>query len=156
MFEPIYRQDFSNIMPEIIAHSGQTLAIIIWHDFCQNGVNFVTPVDFSQQVAYIKHPAGKQIQPHIHNPILRQLKNSQEVLFIKKGKLRVDFYSQKQQYIDSRVLGAGDAIVLVSGGHGFTILEEIQMIEVKQGPYTGDHERTRFCKSSPELNLIND
>ncbi len=63
---------------------------------------------------------------------------------IKKGKLRVDFYSEQQQYLESRVLVDGDVILLVMGGHGFEVLEEIEMIEVKQGPYIGEQDKTRF------------
>lgn len=69
---------------------------------------------------------------------------TQEVLFIKKGKLRVDFYDDNEQYLESRILEAGDVILLVSGGHGFTVLEEVEMIEVKQGPYSGDQDKRRF------------
>lgn len=69
---------------------------------------------------------------------------TQEVLFIKKGKLRVDFYDDDEQYIESRILEAGDVILLVSGGHGFTVIEEVEMIEVKQGPYSGDEDKKRF------------
>jgi len=143
-------------MPEFVQYEWQILAIIIGHDFNRYGVNFVTPNELSQQVAYMHHPAGKQIQPHIHNPIPRCVTDSQEVLLIKRGKLRVDFYTQDREYCDSRVLGAGDVIILISGGHGFTVLEEIEMIEVKQGPYVGDHDRTQFPKATPELFVISE
>ncbi len=156
MFEPISMLNYANMAPETIEHKGLTLAIIIWHNFSKPGINFVTPDELPQQVAYMRHPAGKQIQPHIHNPIVREVHHSQEVLFIKKGKLRVDFYTQEQQYLFNRVLNAGDVIVLIAGGHGFTVLEEIEMIEVKQGPYMGDRERTRFSKSSPDLFVISE
>jgi hypothetical protein len=167
MFEPIYRLDYESISPEFkaqennmatetIVHNGLTLAIIIWHNFSKQGIHFVTPDDLPQQVAYMRHPAGKQIQPHIHNPVKREVQGSQEVLLIKSGKLRVDFYTQAQQYISNRVLSAGDVIILIGGGHGFSVLEEIEMIEIKQGPYMGDQERTQFPKSSPELFVISE
>ena len=72
------------------------------------------------------------------------MKYTQEVLFIKKGKLKVDFYNEHQNYLESRILEAGDVILLASGGHGFEVLEEIEMIEVKQGPFTGENDKTRF------------
>lgn len=74
---------------------------------------------------------------------------TQEVIFLKKGRLRVDFYNSQQEYVDSRVLEAGDVILLASGGHGFTILEDVEMFEVKQGPYIGEHDRTRFQGVAP-------
>jgi mannose-6-phosphate isomerase-like protein (cupin superfamily) len=92
----------------------------------------------------MSHPKGKQILPHVHNPVPREVKYTQEVLFIKKGKLRVDFYNNDQSYLESRILKEGDIILLAEGGHGFEALEELQMIEVKQGPYAGDMDKTRF------------
>jgi mannose-6-phosphate isomerase-like protein (cupin superfamily) len=96
------------------------------------------------------HPTGKVIQPHVHNPVIRQVSYTQEVLFIKSGKLRVDFYNDQQEYLDSRILEAGDVILLVTGGHGFKVLEEIEMIEVKQGPYVGEQDKTRFVGITAE------
>jgi hypothetical protein len=108
------------------------------------GVNFCTPDNFSQQVAFIRHQKGKTIEAHVHNPVLREVLLTQEVLHIIKGRLRVDFYNQEETYLESRILSRGDTIVLVSGGHGFEVLTEIEMIEVKQGPYVGDGDKTRF------------
>jgi hypothetical protein len=90
------------------------------------------------------HHKGKIIDAHIHNPMLREVSYTQEALFIKSGKLRVDFYTENRTYLESRLLGAGDVILLVSGGHGFEVIEDIRMIEVKQGPYTDDKDKTRF------------
>jgi hypothetical protein len=84
------------------------------------------------------------IEPHIHNPVQREVLYTQEVLVIKKGALRVDFYDDSRAYLESRVLTTGDVILLAEGGHGFEVLEELEMIEVKQGPYTGDCDKTRF------------
>jgi mannose-6-phosphate isomerase-like protein (cupin superfamily) len=91
------------------------------------------------------HPAGKQIPPHVHNPVPREVTYTQEVLFIRKGKLRVDFYDDSQVYLESRILEAGDVILLATGGHGFEAMEELEMVEVKQGPYAGDRDKTRFA-----------
>ena len=90
------------------------------------------------------HPTGKVIDAHVHNMVHRNVVLTQEVLFIKKGILRVDFYDEYEDYLESRDLHAGDIILLVSGGHGFQVLEEVEMIEVKQGPYSGDKDKTRF------------
>jgi len=73
------------------------LAIIISNKFNEPGINFFTPNDFSQQLAYMKHPKGKTIIPHLHNPVPRQIEYTQEVLFIKSGKIRVDFYDKEQK-----------------------------------------------------------
>ena len=131
-------------MIEKIFHNSQLLALIVFHKFNEKGIHFFTEDDLSQQLAFMKHPKGKTIQPHIHNPVPRKVYYTQEVLFIKKGRLRVDFYTEEQKYLESRVLEAGDVILLIQGGHGFKVLEELEMFEVKQGPYAGDEDKIRF------------
>jgi hypothetical protein len=138
---------FKNMIEEIKTE-GEILAIIVRNHFAKDGISFFTPNDFSQQLAYMKHPAGKIIEPHIHNPIKREVLFTKEVLFIKKGKLRVDFYDINQNYLQSRILTSGDVILLSEGGHGFEVLEDLEMFEVKQGPYVGEADKTRF---KPEL-----
>ena len=129
---------------EIITKKNKTLAYIIRDDHKCEGVDFITPDNYSQQVAYMHHPAGKVIDAHVHNPVHRSVLFTQEVLFIKKGKLRVDFYDEYEDYLESRILYPGDVLLLVSGGHGFKALDELEMVEVKQGPYSGDMDKTRF------------
>jgi len=131
-------------MIEKIHHNNKLLAIIISSRFCEPGIHFFTPGDHSQQLAYMRHPAGKEIPPHVHNPVSREVHYTQEVLFIKRGKLRVDIYDDDRNYLESRVLESGDTILLAMGGHGFEVLEEIEMIEVKQGPYAGEKDKTSF------------
>lgn len=129
---------------ELIKKKDKLISIIIRNDYKCEGVDFITPNEYSQQVAYMHHPTGKKIDAHVHNLVHRNVVMTQEVLFIKKGKLRVDFYDEYEDYLESVVLDSGDVILLVSGGHGFTVLEEVEMIEVKQGPYSGDADKKRF------------
>jgi mannose-6-phosphate isomerase-like protein (cupin superfamily) len=131
-------------MPQEITHNNQLLAIIISNKYSEPGIHFFTPDDFSQQLAFMKHSVGKIIQPHVHNPVQREVHFTKETLFIRKGKIRVDFYTDQQKYIRSHILETGDVILLSEGGHGFEILEETEMIEVKQGPYAGEKDKTRF------------
>lgn len=136
-----------------IEKNTRLLAIIVSNNYKNKGISFFTPDDFSQQLAFMKHPQGKIIEAHVHNFIKREVHYTQEVLFLRKGKLRVDFYDNSQEYIESHILQAGDIILLASGGHGFEVLEEIEMFEVKQGPYAGDGDKTRF-KSVESQNII--
>lgn len=131
-------------MIEKITSDGNLLAIIIRTQFEKEGIEFFTPDDFSQQLAYMKRPKEYSIPPHVHNKVTREVQLTQEVLLIKSGKVRIDFYNNQQVYIESRILNQGDLILLADGGHGFEMLEESEIIEVKQGPYTGDNDKTRF------------
>ncbi len=127
-----------------VKNGDELLAIILPAGHTSDGVEFFTPNSYSQQLAFMHHKQGKCIEAHKHNRIRREVDYTQEVLFIRKGKLRVDFYDQENRYIYSRVLSEGDIILLISGGHGFEVIEEIEMVEVKQGPYFGDMDKTRF------------
>lgn len=131
-------------MIEHITHKDKLLSIIIRTQYEKNGIEFFTPDAFSQQLAYMKRPSGYVIAPHIHNLVDRQVQFTQEVLFIKSGRVRVDFYNDNRDYLESRELFAGDVILLASGGHGLTMLEESEIIEVKQGPYTGEMDKSHF------------
>ena len=141
---------------ERIEADSKLLAIIIYRSFNKAGIEFFTPAELSQQLAYMCHPAGKVIEAHVHNPVPRKVSYTQEVLFIKRGKLRVDFYDPRKNYLHSRILEAGDVILLISGGHGFEVLEEIEMIEVKQGPHIGEEDKTRFRGITSDRVLIKD
>ncbi len=135
---------------EKIIEQDSLLAIIVRAYHHHEGIEFFTPNEFSQQLAYMCHSTGKVLVPHVHNPVARQVSYTQETLFIRKGKLRVDFYNAQKQYLESRILEAGDVILLITGGHGFEVLEDVEMIEVKQGPYFEDHDKTRFEGISSE------
>jgi len=121
------------------------IAIIIYADYKCNGTEFFTPNNFSQQLASIHRPKGHQLQAHMHKPVPRNVKHTQETLFIKKGKVQINFYDENQAYLDHRILKTGDVVLLVSGGHDFTMLEDTDMIEVKQGPYAGEDDKIRFA-----------
>lgn len=143
-------------MIEKIQCTDSLLAIIIHAAYRASGITFVTPNELSQQLAYMNHPKGKIIDAHVHNPVPREVMYTQEVLFVKKGKLRVDFYDKDQNYFESRILNEGDTILLIQGGHGFEVLEEVEMIEVKQGPYIGEEDKTRFQGISVEQIKVGD
>jgi mannose-6-phosphate isomerase-like protein (cupin superfamily) len=131
-------------MIDRIIHGTTLLALILRAGYRAEGIQFFTPDEFSQQLGYMNRPKGYVIPPHVHNPVSREVQFTKEVLFIKSGRVRVDFYDDEQNYLESRILGAGDVILLAFGGHGFEMLEPTEMIEVKQGPYAGDADKTRF------------
>ena len=131
-------------MIDRIVHDGKQLALIVRSSFRKDGIEFLTPITYSQQLGYMNRPKGYEIAPHLHKPVRRSVEFTKEVLFIKSGRVRVDFYDDDQRYIESRILEQGDVILLAFGGHGFEMLEASEMIEVKQGPYAGDEDKTKF------------
>lgn len=138
-----------------INHQGKLLALILRANYRAEGIQFFTPNDFSQQLGYMNRPQGYVIPPHVHNPVAREVQFTKEVLFIRSGKVRVDFYDDNQNYLESRILNQGDVVLLAFGGHGFEMLEASEMIEVKQGPYAGEEDKTRFLPvSSNQVRLV--
>lgn len=137
-------------MIERIINGNNELALIVRSNFEADGIKFLTPDTYSQQLGYMNRPVGYIIPPHVHNSVPREVQFTKEVLFIKSGMVRVDFYDDDQNYLESRVLYQGDVILLAFGGHGFEMLEASEIIEVKQGPYAGDADKTRFEPISKE------
>ncbi len=131
-------------MIEEVKYNTISLGIIIRSNYKNQGIQFFTKDSDSQQLGYMNRPEGYEIKPHRHNLVPREVHLTQEVLFIKSGKVRVDFYSNDQEYLESRILYQGDIILLSDGGHGFEMLEISEMIEVKQGPYCGEQDKVRF------------
>ena len=127
-----------------IEKNGILHAIIIDSAFSKPGVNFITPNESSLQIGYISQPTGKSIKAHYHKKTTRTIYYTNEVIILKRGRLRVDFYDDQKEYFESYILKTGDVILLESGGHGFEVLEDVEMVEVKQGPYVEDHDKERF------------
>lgn len=127
-----------------IINKKKLLAIIIKAKFRQDGLKFFVPDEYPQQLGYMKHLKGDVIISHIHKPVLRRVKFAQEVLFIRSGKIRIDFYDEKKHYVESRIVKQGDVVFLAFGGHGFEFMEDADMIEVKQGPFLKKIRPMRF------------
>jgi hypothetical protein len=140
-------------MIEEFSHSGEIYAVKVSANYSKPGITFFTPDEFSQQLAYMEHPKGKIIDPHIHNLTERTVFYTNEVLIIKKGLLRVDFYDDGKNYLRSTIMASGDVLLLIRGGHGFEVLEDLQMYEVKQGPYVGEGDKTRFKATNNKVCL---
>ena len=136
--------DEMNQTIETIQCDGEVIAIIVYRDYHVDGIKFLSPDNFSLQLGHMSRPAGYQVVPHIHNPVHRHTIGTQEVLFIKKGVVRVDFYALDQRHLDSRQLSAGDLIMLAGAGHGIEVLEDASIVEVKNGPFVEGADKGRF------------
>ncbi|QQR96702.1 MAG: hypothetical protein IPK18_07170 [Sphingobacteriales bacterium] len=131
-------------MLQKIIHNNTQLAIIIKSNYHNESIEFFTNDNDSQQLGYMNRPKDYVIPPHRHNIVSREVHLTQEVLFIKNGKVRIDFYDNEQNYVISTILDKGDVILLADGGHGFKMIEQSEIIEVKQGPYCGENDKIRF------------
>lgn len=140
-----------NATREIFDRNESLLAIITRSKMYTAGVHFVTPNELQQQVAVMKRPAAEVIPAHTHIPVPRTVRGTQEVLVILTGALQADLYDFEQNLVCTEVLGAGDIITLVGGGHGFTVLEEAEFIEIKQGPYLPGKDKIVFSRDPGQV-----
>jgi len=131
-------------MVERIERNGRPLAVIIRAEMLPEKTTFLTPNEFKQQVGFVVYPRGGEIARHVHRPLERHLVGTSEVLVVRKGRAEIDVYDDDQSLVATRELRVGDVMLMVGGGHGFRLLEDTVLLEIKQGPYTGVDEKERF------------
>jgi hypothetical protein len=132
-------------MIEKILHKKRLFALIVRKQFRKkSGINFFTSKEATQQFGFMKHKKNHIIKPHKHNKRLTRILGTTEVILLLKGTLRVDFYNDKYKYLFSKKINERDIIMLIHGGHGFKVLKNVEMIEVKQGPYSLASDKIKF------------
>jgi hypothetical protein len=133
---------------ERIADGNKTLAMVIRAKDWEAGLHFVSSEEDYQQVGLWGYDRGKNLSPHIHLSVPREVTRTQEVVFVKEGRIRADIYTEQEEFVTSVELCEGDTIILLHGGHGYEILEDnTKVLEVKNGPYVGaeqDRKRIRI------------
>lgn len=105
---------------------------------------FFTPPGWTQQVGFVVYPAGASIARHAHKPIRREITGTGEVLVVRSGRCELDLFDERGLHVSTNELRPGDVLILVAGGHGFRMLEDTVLLEVKQGPFTGLDEKVFF------------
>ena len=132
-------------MIEKIIYKKKLLALIVRGNYRnKKGITFFTPNESTQQFGYMKHKKGHIIKPHLHKKRITKISYTTEVILILKGSIRVDFYNLHKKYLFSKILKEKDIIMLVHGGHGFKVIKDVEMIEVKQGPYSAKKDKQKF------------
>jgi quercetin dioxygenase-like cupin family protein len=129
---------------ECISDGDRPLAYVIRACTAPAQTCFVTPDDINVQVGFVVYPAGGEVPRHVHHPLERSIIGTSEVLYLRQGRCEVDLYSNDKKPVCKIELNRGDVLVMVAGGHGFHILEDTILLEVKQGPYGRVHEKERF------------
>lgn len=136
-------------MIEKIRHKKKLFALIVRGNYrAKKGITFFTENKDIQQFGYMNHKKDHIIKPHIHKNQTRKLIHTSEVILILKGSLRVDFYNKRKKYLFSKILREKDIIMLVHGAHGFKVLKNVQMIEIKQGPYITKLDKIKFDETN--------
>ena len=132
-------------MIEKVLHKKKLFALIVRGKFRKkSGINFFTDESDTQQFGYMKHKKNHLVKPHYHNKRLTKILMTTEVIILFKGILRVDFYDNRKKYLFSKKIFKNDVIMLVNGGHGFKVIKNVEMLEVKQGPYSLSRDKVKF------------
>jgi hypothetical protein len=129
---------------EQISHDGRVLAFVIRGQASAPETTFFTADDSTFQAGFVVYPAGGAVQPHVHLPLERRVIGTAELLVVRSGRCVVDLYADDRLIVTSRELSTGDAVLSLGGGHGFRMLEDTVILELKQGPYVGGNEKERF------------
>ena len=129
---------------EKVIDNNEIIAIILRKKVRAKGTKFFTPNEFSQQLGLLEHEKGKVVRPHRHKRVKREIIQTQEVLILLEGKIKIDLFNEKFEKRRTIELASGDVILFSSGAHGIEILETSKIIEVKQGPYAGFDDKEYF------------
>jgi hypothetical protein len=129
---------------EAIGTEGKVFAYVMRDTPGEKKTTFLTPDEAIQQVGFVVHPAGAEVKRHYHLPLERSIVGTPEVLVVRQGRCQMDVFDDEQEFVCTRELETGDIMVMVGGGHGFRMIEDTVLLEVKQGPYYGPDEKAYF------------
>lgn len=129
---------------EVVEYNGVKYAEIIWADMQVEKTTFFSPADSSFQFGLLAHQAGFIEPPHFHKAVSRTIDDLQQMFVVQRGVVVVDLFSDDGEKLREITMGQGDAIVLIHGVHAIRVLEDMQCISVKQGPYLGEENDKVF------------
>jgi hypothetical protein len=125
-------------MIEIIEHQGTRYAEVIRANVTVETTKFFSPPESSFQFGLLAHKAGYKEPPHYHQEFERTVKDLQQMFVVQRGVVGVQLFDNDGKLLKEVILNAGDSIVLIHGAHAIRVIEDMQCISVKQGPFLGD------------------
>lgn len=138
------KQRSSNLSPEFYGEPTTPAAIVVRSDEKVDGIKFFSPGSYSQQLGLMTRPKGYTVPAHVHNLVERRIQHTQEVLLIRNGSCKVTLFDKNLEATDQITLNSGDVILLAHGGHEIQMTSECEILEVKQGPYAGENDKTHL------------
>jgi hypothetical protein len=132
---------------ESIEYKSVRYADIIWANMRVEKTTFFSPPESSFQFGLLAHKTGFFEPPHYHHPFKREINDLQQMFVVQRGIVAVQLYTDEGEIFREVTLKAGDAIVLIHGVHSLRVIEDMQCISIKQGPFLG----TDFDKISVEI-----
>ncbi len=138
-------------MKRVIEAGGERLAVYLPAALWAEGLSFFSEDGDFVQVGVWGYDRGTKLQPHVHNEVKREIPRTQEVVFIRNGRVAASIFDEAGTFVERLELGSGDTLILLKGGHGYEILEDgTQVLEVKNGPYPrAEVDRRRLAWPKP-------
>lgn len=136
---------------EVIAAQGVVLGYLIRASTSPDATMFITDEAATLQTGFVVYRSGGEVVPHVHLPVQRTVIGTAEFILIRSGRCAVDIYSDQRELVATRELSAGDAILSLTGGHGFRMLEDTVLFELKQGPFLPGRDKERFERPTEPL-----
>ena len=127
----------SGIQFEVVELDGVRYAEVIWANSTTPKTRFCSPDDGSLQFGLLAHEAGFIEPAHYHKQVERKIMNLAQMFVVQKGKIAIDFFTPQGKKFHEVVVGVGDAVLLIDGAHSIRVLEDMQCVSVKQGPFLG-------------------
>jgi len=122
---------------ELVEYNGTTYAHIIWAEARVDVTTFISQSESSFQFGLLAHEAGFKEPAHYHQPFIREIKDLQQMFVVQRGVVAVELYADNGELLREIIMKTGDAIVLIHGVHAIRVIEDMQCISVKQGPFLG-------------------
>jgi hypothetical protein len=129
---------------ERITSGDDVLALVVRASHRPAATTFLTDPEHVQQVGFVVYGRGGEVARHAHLPVERRIVGTPEVIVVRAGRCELDVFDDRRELVATRELREGDVMVMLGGGHGFRMLEDTVLLEVKQGPYGGEAEKERF------------
>lgn len=131
---------------ETIRDGDKTLVIIQRDGDWEPGLTFLTPDSAFAQAGCWHYDRGTRLASHIHKHCERTASRTQEVVYVRRGRVRASIYDEDKQPLTEVDLLEGDTAVFLAGGHGYEIMEDgTQVLEVKNGPFVGvERDKEKF------------
>ena len=128
----------NQIQFDVVEHDGVRFAEVIWADSRASITKFCSPASSSMQFGLLAHERGFVEPAHYHKPIERRINDLQQMFVVQRGKVAIHFFTPEGSKFRTVTLNVGDAILLCDGAHSVEVLEDMQCVSVKQGPFLGD------------------
>jgi len=120
------------------------IAIIYYNTLKVDGVRFPTPRSYSLQIGIHNQKKDRFVPAHYHPHLKYNITKTLEFIYVVKGRIDIELFNRKWKKIKKVMLKKGDSVLFTDSGHSVKIYKHTRLIEVKQGPFSGNKNNKVF------------